>query len=68
MVEVFKTNITNTTDAELVIDFIKQTHSQCKANFDLEDCDKILRIESQLIDYQLITNKLQTLGFLCELL
>lgn len=68
MVEVFKTNITDLTDADLIINFIKQTHPQCKANFDLEDCDKILRVESQFVDYELITKKLETLGFFCELL
>ncbi|MBZ9729679.1 hypothetical protein LB467_08255 [Salegentibacter sp. JZCK2] len=46
MVKVFKTNIT---DKKLAKEFLKSIHlnfRSYKANFDLEDCDNILRIES----------------------
>lgn len=44
MVEVFKTNINNPKLANKVIKKIHQAFKDYQANFDLEDCDKILRI------------------------
>lgn len=45
MVEVFKTNVTHCDDAKSIIDQIHQNFSEYQANFDLEDCDLILRIK-----------------------
>lgn len=47
MVEVFKTNITSEHKAEETLLFLKSQFPDYKANFDLEDCDNILRIESK---------------------
>lgn len=44
MVEVFKTNVVDTKDAQEIIDHIHQDFSHYQANFALDDCDKILRI------------------------
>lgn len=46
MVEVFKTNIINASEAEHLLFLLHQSYPQYSANFDLEDCDKILRVES----------------------
>lgn len=46
MIEVFKTNITSREDAEKVIASIHNTFTGYKANFDLWDCDNILRIQT----------------------
>jgi hypothetical protein len=46
MIEVFKTNVNNRTDADRLIDAIHKLCTDHKATFDLEDCDKILRIKS----------------------
>ena len=35
-------------------------------NFDLEDCDNILRVESQIIESDTVCNILNNQGFLCE--
>ena len=35
-------------------------------NFDLEDCDNILRVESQSLDAPIISSLLQNNGFDCE--
>ncbi|SFH45978.1 hypothetical protein [Pedobacter insulae] len=45
MVEVFKTNVTETEDAQEIIDEIHRSFSHYRANFALDDCDKILRIK-----------------------
>jgi hypothetical protein len=46
MVEVFKTNVTDPADAALLVAEIHKAFLSYKANFDLEDCDHILRIKS----------------------
>lgn len=45
MIEVFKTNVTTKTEAVRLLDEIHRRHSYCRANFDLSDCDHILRVE-----------------------
>ncbi|MCH7412487.1 hypothetical protein MM213_03245 [Belliella sp. R4-6] len=45
MVEVFCTNIQDPTTANRILNEIEGKFPRLKANFDLEDCDKILRIE-----------------------
>lgn len=70
MVEVFKTNVSDPDEANRLVEKIHRTFSAYQANFDLEDCDKILRIKcttakirsSSLIDF------LQESGFEAEVL
>ena len=45
MVEVFKTNVTNNHQAQDLVDVIQYHFRDYKVNFDLDDCDHILRIE-----------------------
>jgi predicted RNA binding protein with dsRBD fold (UPF0201 family) len=45
MVEVFKTNVRHKKAAKEVLRALGQAFPHCKANFDLEDCDHVLRIE-----------------------
>ena len=47
-VQVFKTDVQDQKDAKRIILFLHQNYSHCKVNFDLDDCDRILRIESRL--------------------
>lgn len=44
MIEVFKTNVRDPEVAHMLIDQIHLTFVGYQANFDLEDCDKILRV------------------------
>ena len=46
IVEVFKTNVSNQHLANRIITDLNQLYPNYRINFDLEDCDKILRIES----------------------
>jgi hypothetical protein len=70
MVEVFKTNVTHPYQADMVVDQIHHVFANYRANFDLEDCDKILRVKSingfvissTLIDF------ISKLGFRAEVL
>ena len=47
MVEVFKTNVQTQEDAQMLLDRIKQLFENYECNFDLEDCDHILRVETK---------------------
>ena len=44
MIEVFKTNITCPELAKQVVEQIHKRYAGYKANFDLDDCDKVLRV------------------------
>ena len=69
MVEVFKTNVQNQTQARIILSLLQSDFSEAKINFDLEDCDKILRVEGMNALYsQIIVNDLGKLGFKCEVL
>lgn len=46
MVEVFKTNVQHTYTAATIVQHIEEMYAGAKASFDLEDCDRILRVES----------------------
>ena len=45
MIEVFKTDVNDPQDASKLIFEIDAKFSGCIANFDLTDCDRILRIK-----------------------
>jgi len=70
MVEVFKTNVKYQEEANEIIDHIRNAFDGYDANFDLEDCDKILRVCSQTkkIDAESIIKIVQNSGFDAEVL
>lgn len=49
MIEVFKTNVSSEKKSKVIIDALHILMPQAKINFDLEDSDKILKIESSSI-------------------
>jgi len=68
MVEVFKTNVEQSQMAEQLISTLRIRFPFSKINFDLEDCDKILRIEGNQICIQTIIELMKRRGFECEVL
>jgi hypothetical protein len=68
MVEVFKTNVQQRELAEQLASIIRGRLAFCKINFDLEDCDKILRVEGDQISVETIIGILSTHGLECEVL
>jgi len=68
MVEVFKTNITNPTEAEQLLQKLNGYYPQSKINFDLEDCDNILRFEGQHINANQIIHVVKSFGYVCDVL
>lgn len=45
MIEVFRTDVDDRDQADLLISQIHETLQYCRANFDLDDCDRILRVK-----------------------
>ena len=68
MVEVFKTNVEQIEHSEMLIDQIINQIPNSQINFDLEDCDKILRIEAESVSNQLIIEILHRNGYHAEVL
>jgi hypothetical protein len=46
MIEVFKTDVDCPSHAGVLLDIIHDTFPHYRANFDLQDCDRILRVAS----------------------
>ena len=68
MVEVFKTNVSEHYQAEKIFDLLIVSFPDCKINFDLEDVDKILRIEGTKIISKEIIELINAKGYFCEVL
>jgi len=70
MIEVFKTNVRHRAIANMLIDRIHETRPHYKATFDLEDCDRILRVKSSTneLEPQVLITILQEFGFQAEVL
>lgn len=66
MVEVFKTNISNLAQAKQVIKLLQQQFPLAQITFDLDDCDRILRMENETINPHQVTITLTQLGFNCQ--
>ena len=67
-IEVFKTNIIRLEDAAQILELLNSKYPKHNINFDIEDCDKILRIEGIEIEKQKIINLLFGEGFQCVVL
>ena len=65
MVKVFKTDIQCSKRANHILGFLAEVYPNLEINFDLEDCDNILRIEGDSINPDEITNKIEIFGYLC---
>ncbi|MFH6995904.1 hypothetical protein [Flavobacterium sp. FlaQc-48] len=68
MVEVFKTNVQKETDTNYIIAIIQREFPTYKVNFDLEDCDKILRVEGADLQSNQIIEYVKCLGYTCNIL
>lgn len=68
VVEVFKTTVRRKEDATKIVNLLNEYFPNHLINFDLEDCDKILRIEGLDHNQTFIKNALGQFGFSCEIL
>ena len=70
VVEVFKTDVESFVKAQSVTRKLKELLPQAKINFDLDDCDHILRIEAlhSEVDVHQIVDYINSMGIEIEVL
>lgn len=68
MVEVFKTNVRSTREAKRVIQKLSEEFPRHRINFDLSDCDRILRVQGNDILERKIISIVTSLHYNCEVL
>lgn len=70
MVEVFKTSVIDALEAQNIIDQIHKNFDHYQANFALDDCDKILRINclKGCVDTTEIIHLVANCGFVASVL
>ncbi|RKD14279.1 hypothetical protein BCY91_07260 [Pelobium manganitolerans] len=70
MVEVYRTNVEQSEHANALLLQFNKLFPCYEVNFDLDDCDRILRVESNstAIEVQEIISVLQDYGFSAEVL
>lgn len=69
MIEIFKTDVMSTEDAVLLVGQLNHQLGY-KANFDLQDCDHILRVVNSAgeVEPQIVIRMLEKQGFCAEVL
>ncbi len=68
MIEVFKTSVREHTSAQKIMNVLQKHFPGSKINFDLGDCDNVLRMEGENLLPCSIIKLLQSHGFICETL
>ena len=68
MVEVFKTNVKQKRQAKNLLNALSRQFPLYRINFDLEDCDKILRVEGENVPPEKIRNLVTANGYQCQVL
>ncbi|RZJ56139.1 MAG: hypothetical protein EOO44_00665 [Flavobacterium sp.] len=68
MIEVFKTNVQEIEQSKIIVIKLLEHFPDSNINFDLEDCDKILRVHALTISHSKIIDLLDSYGYKCEVL
>ena len=68
VIEVFKTSVPDERSAQEIVAELRKFFPEHRINFDLDDCDKILRIEGDFVNVDYITQTLHEKGFDCSAL
>lgn len=63
---IFKTSVVNKQEVNRVHFLLSSLSDIKQYNFDLEDCDHVLRVVSQGVEPQTINHMLAIAGFTCE--
>ena len=68
MVEVFKTNVQKKAQSKMLLCILSEAFPSFRINFDLSDCDRVLRVEGDNIEAVRIMILVKKHGFACEVL
>jgi hypothetical protein len=66
MIEVFKTDVQETEQSNMIVGKLLEHFPNSVINFDLEDCDKILRIHASAISNNEVIYLMNSFGYHCE--
>lgn len=68
VVEIFKTNVNKKREAYRIVKALLQRMPGCAVNFDLDDCDNILRVEThdKGLNISGVISLLNELNYSCE--
>ncbi len=66
MVEVFKTNVKRVSESKILVQKLLNHFPEHKINFDLNDCDKILRVQGKNISPEKIIQLLTEENYQCK--
>lgn len=67
-VEVFKTNVQTEKEAQVIVADLQDYFPGHSINFDLEDCDRILRVEGKGVDVERVLSLFINYGLECAVL
>jgi len=67
-VEVFKTNVNEVGISEELIRQLLNQFPDSRVNFDMEDCDRVLRVEAAIVVSEKIIEIIEANGYICEVL
>jgi hypothetical protein len=65
-IEVYKTDVKTKEEASHIAALLQFVISDCIINFDLEDCDRILRIETSRDVTEMVYGVFNKQGFFCQ--
>ena len=68
MVEVFKTNVQEFAQAQKLVAVLRRHFPNSKINIDLDDCDKVLRVEGNNLRIEKVMTLVTKKGFVCTVL
>lgn len=68
MIEVFTTNVQEAAEAKTLVSLLGRYFPDSKINFDLDDCDKILRVEGKHFNIDNVILLVKEKGYNCEVL
>ena len=68
VIEVFKTDVSTVSEAGNIVEMLCQHFPGTRINFDLQDCDKILRLEGKDFSTDKVMMLVHQKGFYCEIL
>ena len=68
MIEVFKTNVGKVDHASRIVGLLLGHFPGSRINFDLDDCDKILRVEGYNFSTDKVVSLVEENGFNCTVL
>ncbi len=67
-IEVFKTNLVSITDAMELKHVLRSIDKRLNIHFDLDDCDRIMRVKGPAIKNETIVRAAIEVGVFCEVL